>query len=86
MKAGKRKRTFTADTTLLLLCICGFASGMIEGEEVERKVAKFELYSSVHVSWLKGASDDLLAFDEVHPDDLVVGNGGREGDKMRGGK
>jgi len=52
MNTGVRKRTFTVDPTLFLLCICGFAAGVIEGEEVERKVAKFERYSSFHVSRL----------------------------------
>ena len=86
MKTGVRKRTFTVPTTLFFLCVCGFAAGVIEGEEVERKVAKFERYSSFHVSRLEGTRDDLLAFDEVHSDDLVVRNGGREGGKMRDGK
>jgi len=52
MNTGERKRTFTVPTTLFFLCICGFAIGVIKGEEVERKVAKFERYSSFHVSRL----------------------------------
>jgi len=60
---------------------------VIEGEEVERKIAKFERYSSFRVSRLQGARDDLLAFDKVHSDDLVVRNGGKEGGgKMMDGK
>ena len=48
----KVKRTFTVDATLFFLCGRGFAAGVIEGEEVERKVAEFERYSSLHVSRL----------------------------------
>jgi hypothetical protein len=42
MKTGNRKRTFAIDTALFFLRICGFAAGVIEGEEVEREVAKVE--------------------------------------------
>jgi len=53
------------------------SKGVIEGEGVERKVAKFERYSRLCVSRLWGARDDLLAFDKVLSDDLVEGNGGK---------
>jgi len=41
---GEESRTFAVDTIFLFLGICGFAASMIEGQEVERKVLKFQLY------------------------------------------
>jgi hypothetical protein len=37
--------TFAVTKALFLLGVCGLASGVIKGEEVERKVAKFKFYS-----------------------------------------
>jgi hypothetical protein len=53
------------------------SKGVIEGKEVEHKVAKFERNKSFRVSELWGARDDPLAFEKAVSDDLAVENGGK---------
>jgi hypothetical protein len=46
----KRGHTFTFVTVCFFLDICSFAARLIKGEEVKRKVTKFELYSRFRMS------------------------------------
>jgi hypothetical protein len=47
---GKLEDAFTFVTVCFFLDICSFAARLIKGEEVKRKVTKFELYSRFRMS------------------------------------
>jgi hypothetical protein len=83
-----RRHTFAVKTAFFYLRICGFATSVIEGEEVKRKIGKINSYSKkVWYERLRKVSGepvirrkeaDLLAFDEIHSNNLILEKGGRE--------